>query len=48
MRFKVYMINDIGKHYEETVIANNNHEAKLKVESLNQNSNVVNTQWVYK
>ena len=28
MRFKVSMINDQGEHHEETVIANNEEEAK--------------------
>ena len=31
MRFKVSMINDQGNQHEETVIANNEEEAKMNV-----------------
>ena len=30
MRFKVTMINDLGKTYDETVIANNENEGGAK------------------
>ena len=48
MRFKVSMINDLGNHHEETVIANNEEEAKSNVLGCNPNSTVLETKWVYK
>ena len=48
MRFKVSMINDLGKRHEETVIANNEEEAKKNVLGFNPNSRVLETKWVYK
>ena len=48
MRFKVYMVNDQDKHHEETVIANNEKEAKRNVQSFNPKSKVLEAKWVYK
>ena len=48
MRFKVSMINDLGNYYEETVIANNEKEAKRNVQAFNPNSKVLEAKWVYK
>ena len=48
MRFKVSMINDQGNRYEETVIANNEKEAKRNVLGFNPNSTVLDAKWVYK
>ena len=48
MRFKVSMINDLGIHHEETIIANNEKEAKSNVQSYNPNSTVLEARWVYK
>ena len=48
MRFKVYMINDLGNCHEETVIANNEKEAKKNVQTFNPNSKVLESKWVYK
>ena len=48
MRFKVSMINDLGNCYEETVIANNEKEAKRNVQTLNPKSKVLKAIWVYK
>ena len=48
MRFKVSMINGLGNYHEETVIANNQKEAKNNVKTFNPNSTVLDAQWVYK
>ena len=48
MRFKVSMINDLGNCHEETVIANNEREAKINVQTINRNSKVLEAKWVYK
>ena len=48
MRFKVSMINDIGNCHEETVIANNEMEAKRNVQTFNPKSKVLEAKWVYK
>ena len=48
MRFKVSMINDQGDHHEETVIANNEVEAKRNVLNFNPSSTVLQAKWVYK
>ena len=48
MRFKVSMINDQGNQHEETVIANNEEEAKMNVQTINPNSIVLEAKWVYK
>ena len=48
MRFKVSMINDQGNRYEETVIANNEEEAKRNVLDFNPLSTVLEATWVYK
>ena len=48
MRFKVSMINELGNRHEETVIANNEEEAKWNVLGCNPNSTVLETKWVYK
>ena len=41
MRFKVSMINDQGNRHEETVIANNEKEAKRNVLDFNPHSKVL-------
>ena len=48
MRFRVSMINDQGNCYDETVIANNENEAKKNVQIINPKSKVLDAQWVYK
>ena len=48
MRFKVSMINDQGNHHQETVIANNDEDAKMKMLGFNPHSTVLNAKWVYK
>tara|TARA_Y100001968_G_C19025654_1_gene557308 strand:+ start:370 stop:516 length:147 start_codon:yes stop_codon:yes gene_type:complete len=48
MRFKVFMINNQGNRHNETVIANNEKEAKSKVLGFNPNSTVLEAEWVYK
>ena len=48
MRFKVFMINDLGDFHEETVIANNENEAKKNVRNFNPKSKVLEAKWVYK
>jgi len=48
MRFKVSMISDRGNRHEETVIANNEEEAKRNVKDFNPQSTVLEATWVYK
>ena len=48
MRFKVSMVNDQGNRHEETVIANNEEEAKRDVLDFNPQSKVLEATWVYK
>ena len=48
MRFKVSMINDLGNCHEETIIANNEKEAKRNIQTLNPKSKVLEAKWVYK
>ena len=48
MRFKVFMVNKLGNYHEETVIANNEKEAKRNVQTFNPNSTVLEAKWVYK
>ena len=48
MRFKVSMLNEHGNRHEETVIANNEEEAKRNVLGFNPNSTVLQAKWVYK
>ncbi len=48
MRFKVSMIDDLGKCHEETVIADNEKEAKTNVKTFNPKSKVLEAKWVYK
>ena len=48
MRFKVSMLNEQGNRHEETVIANNEEEAKRNVLVLNPNSTELQAKWVYK
>ena len=48
MRFKVSMINNLGNCHEETVIANNEQEAKSNLQNLNPKSKVLEAEWVYK
>ena len=42
------MINSLGGWHEETVIANNQKEAKQNVQTLNPTSKVLEAKWVYK
>ena len=42
------MINDHGNYHEETVIANNEKDAKRNVQKFNPKSNVLEAKWVYK
>ena len=48
MRFKVAMINDLGNCHEETIIANNEKEAKMNVHKFNPKSKVLKVKCVYK
>ena len=48
MRFKVSMMNDHGNCHEETIIANNDMEAKKNVQKSNPNSKILEAKWVYK
>ena len=48
MRFKVSMISELGNFHEETVIANNEKEAKRNVQTFNPDSKVIEAKWVYK
>ena len=48
MRFKVSMKNNLGNYDEETVIANNEKEAKRNAQRINPNSQVLEAKWVYK
>ena len=42
------MINYHGNYDEETVIANNEEEAKTNVLGFNPNSTLLEAKWVYK
>ena len=42
------MNNDLGILHEETLIANNEKEAKRNVQKFNTKSKVLNAKWVYK
>ena len=48
MTFKVSMINNLGICHEETVIANNEKEAKRNVQSFNPISKILDAKWGYK
>ena len=48
MRFKVFMINEISNFQEETVIANNENEAKMNVQTFNPKSKDLEAQLLYK
>ena len=48
MRFKVSMINDLGHFHEETIIADNDKDAKSKVQTYNPKSKLLEAKWVYK
>ena len=48
MRFKISMNNYQGNHHEETVIANNQEEAKMNVVDFNPRSTVLEATCVYK
>ena len=48
MRFKITMINESGKQFDETIIANNKNEAKINAYSFNPKSKIVYAEWVYK
>ncbi len=47
MRFKVSMIDYFEKIYDETIIADNENEAKITVHSLNPKSIILGTKWLY-
>jgi len=42
------MINDLGNCHEETIIANNEKDAKKNVQIYNPKSKVLEAKWVYK
>ena len=42
------MNNDLGILHEETLIANNEKEAKWNVQLINPKSKVLDAKWVYK
>ena len=42
------MMNNLGNHNDETVIANNETEAKINAQASNPNSTVLEAEWVYK
>ena len=48
MRFAVSMVNQKGKKYEETIIANNKKEAMWQAQDSNPYSTVIAANWVYK
>ena len=48
MRFSVIMINQKGKTYEETIIADNKKEAMWQAQDCNPYSKVIEANWVYK
>ena len=48
MRFKFIMVDKLGNYHEETVIANNEYEAKRSVQTFNPMSKVLKVKWVYK
>ena len=48
MRFKVSMINNLGTHHEEIVIANNEKESKSNVQVFNPKSKDLEVKWLYK
>ena len=47
MRFSVIMINQKGKTYEETIIADNKKEAMWQAQDCNPYSNIIDAIWVY-
>ena len=48
MRFAVKMVNSKGKTHEETIIANNKHEAMQQAQDCNPFSKIIEANWVYK
>ena len=48
MSLKVFIINVIGNFYDETVISNNQSEAKRNVQLFNPSSKVLEANWIYK
>ena len=48
MRFKVSMTNDLADFHEETVIANNEKDAKRNLQSFKPNSKALEAKWFYK
>ena len=48
MRFSVIMINQKGKKYEETIIADNKKEAIWQAQDCNPYSKIIDANWVYK
>jgi len=47
MRYKVTMLKDLGKSFEETIITDNMNATKMKVSSFNPKSTIVDTILVY-
>ena len=48
MSFKVSLINDLSNQHDETVIVNNEQEAKQNIQIFNPNSKVLEAKRVYK
>tara|TARA_Y100001968_G_C19157468_1_gene619139 strand:- start:231 stop:377 length:147 start_codon:yes stop_codon:yes gene_type:complete len=47
MRFTVSMINNLGKYYEDTFIANNEKEEKKNLQPLNPKHKILSANGVY-
>ena len=48
MRFKLFMIYDLGDFNEERIIANNQNQSKINVQIFNPKSKVLEPEFVYK
>ena len=48
MRFKITMIKELGKQFDETIIANNKNEAKTDAYSFKPRSKIVSAELIYK
>ena len=48
MRFKVTMIDNENKTFEETIVAGNMEEAKKTAQETNPKAIIVAANWVYK
>ena len=48
MRFRLSMMNNRGKSFDEIIIANNLRQAKINVKRLNPESQIPKAFWVYK